>query len=116
MKIQKDNQVAIDNLAPVSEYSRIMGIDLTARVRESRVVWARFAVWFYIIEDCGAKLSDVANHFGWNHSTIIHGINEIKDKLKIGDSLACEQVIRIYRADPHRRYPIQKGRARAWLK
>ncbi|MGI6124216.1 MAG: hypothetical protein ACOYIG_08540 [Acetivibrionales bacterium] len=48
-----------------------------------------------------------------SHSAILYAdLEEILQE----NGLAFEQALRIYRADPHERRPIQKGRARAWLK
>lgn len=103
-------------IGPIERYSEIMGIDLKSRARDRQTVWARYAVWLYLTEECRARLTDISRLFGWNHSSIIYGVEQIKEKLQINDSLAFEQALRIYRADPHERRPIQKGRARAWLK
>ena len=118
MTAKKRNTDSIQphELWEVKDYSEIMDINLKSRARDRQTVWARYAVWLYLMEECGAKLIDISRHFGWHHSSIIYGVEQIKEKLQINDSLAREQALRIYRADPHERRPIQKGRARAWLK
>lgn len=116
MTTEKLDKLKADDLFDVSDYSEIMGVNLEKKTREQQTVWARYAVWMYLLDECDAKLTEVARHFGWKHTAIIYGVNQIKQKLEIGDSIAFENTMRIYRADPHERYPIQRGRARTWLK
>ena len=115
MKRNTDS-IQVHEFLEVKDYSEIMGINLKSRARDRLTVWARYAVWLYLMEECGAKIMDISRHFGWHHATIIYGVEQIKEKLQINDGLALEQALHIYRADPHERRQIQKGRARAGLK
>ena len=63
----------------VKDYSEIMDINLKSRNRDRQTVWARYAVWLYLMEECGAKLADISRLFGWHHAAIIYGVEQIKE-------------------------------------
>lgn len=115
MTTKTEKQLEENEFMSLDDYSEIMLVNLKNKTRDPETVWARYAIWLYLMNECNAKLSEVSRHFGWHHSTILYGIKQMKQKLEIDDSLAFEQALRIYRADPHKRYPIQRGRAQSWL-
>lgn len=91
-----------DDLLNVIDYSDIMGENLANRTRIRDVVWSRYAVWYYLIEMCHAKLSDVARLFNVHHTTIVYAMKQVNQKLEVGDYVALFFVEQILEADPHK--------------
>jgi hypothetical protein len=40
----------------------------------------------------GLKLAEIGSVFGSDHTTVIHGINKVKDMISIGDEITCNFV------------------------
>ena len=38
----------------------------------------------------GLKLAEIGLFFGSDHTTVIHGINKVKDMISIGDEITCQ--------------------------
>lgn len=74
----------------IDRYSRILGVDLSARSRKQEYTIARFAVWRRLWLTDKMSLTDIARLFGYNHTTIRHGIKTIETLLEQRYWLAVE--------------------------
>lgn len=69
--------------------------------REGPVVFARHCIFYFLRKYTPLSLSDIGVLFRRNHSTVLHGVNAIRDGLRYDRSLrprieALESVIEIY--------------------
>lgn len=58
--------------------------------RSRGLVLCRHAYYFIARNKMGLKLVDIGALFGSDHTTVIHGINKIKDMISIKDEITCE--------------------------
>lgn len=64
----------------VSVICGITGRDIRERTREREVVWARNMVFYQLAQD-GFSLSEIGRFMGFDHSTVIHGREQMKNML-----------------------------------
>ncbi len=74
----------------VEVFSEIMEIDLRRKVRHQNYVAARYACFLWLRTNTCLSFSNIAEIFDMNHSTVIHGVNEMNIKLSINDAIATE--------------------------
>lgn len=96
-------------MGPIERYSEIMGIDLKKKNRKRQYVWGRFAVWYHLIHDLGARPSDVAKMFDMHHSTVIYGVRQMKQQLEQNDETATKNIARIHAAAHKKTVQIKRG-------
>ena len=77
----------------LSVISFVSGIPEDAIMTQNRargLVLSRH-VYFYIArEKLGLKLAEIGEVFGCDHTTVIHGLNKVKDMLSIDDLITCD--------------------------
>lgn len=66
----------------VSEITGISNEDIFSKVRKWEVVRARFLI-YHIADLEGYKKMWIGKFFGYDHSSIIHGIQKVRDEIKI---------------------------------
>lgn len=96
-------------MGPIERYSEIMGIDLKEKNRKRQYVWGRFAVWYHLIHELGARLSDVAKMFEMHHTTVLYGVRQMKQQLEQNDETATENIARIHAAAHKNAVQIKRG-------
>jgi hypothetical protein len=57
--------------------------------RARGLVLCRHAYYFIARQNMGLKLAEIGHFFGSDHTTVIHGINKVKDMISIGDEITC---------------------------
>ncbi|HCB89089.1 MAG TPA: hypothetical protein DEP71_07390 [Porphyromonadaceae bacterium] len=68
-------------------YSEILGIDLSKRTRKREYSTARYSVFYSLYQDC-YRPCEISRQFGYDHSTVVHGIKTFKDLLDTKDDMA----------------------------
>lgn len=69
------------------QISKITGIKygmIKSKSRLQKVVTAKFALYWTLYEVKNKSFTDIANHFGVHHSSIIHAVRTFSDKVEIG--------------------------------
>lgn len=74
--------------------SSVLGVDLAEKTRKRLYVWMRFACYKYFREN-GVRVQSIADMFSVDHSNVVYGIKQMKEKLRHGDETAkgCEDVV-----------------------
>lgn len=57
--------------------------------RARGLVLCRHAYYYIARQNMGLKLAEIGTVFGSDHTTVIHGINKVKDMISIGDEITC---------------------------
>jgi len=57
--------------------------------RARGLVLCRHAYYYIARKNMGLKLAEIGHFFGSDHTTVIHGINKVKDMISIGDEITC---------------------------
>jgi hypothetical protein len=57
--------------------------------RARGLVLCRHAYYYIARKNMGLKLAEIGLFFGSDHTTVIHGINKVKDMISIGDEITC---------------------------
>lgn len=75
--------------------SFVSGLSQDAILSQNRsrgLVLCRHAYFYIAREKLGLKLAEIGEVFGCDHTTVIHGINKVKDMLSIQDEITCNMV------------------------
>ena len=65
----------------LDEYARKVGVsvsDMLSRSRTPELVAARQVYWFYL-RSKGLGFSEIGRRFGWDHATVLYGVNRVRD-------------------------------------
>ena len=57
--------------------------------RSRSLVLCRHVYYHIAREKMGLKLAQIGSFFNRDHTTIIHGLNKVKDMVSIGDEITC---------------------------
>jgi len=60
----------------------IIARDVRDKTRERNVVWARYMVFWQLTKD-GFSLTEVGDFMGFDHTTVLHGRNQIETMLEM---------------------------------
>jgi hypothetical protein len=77
-------------LSVVSFVSGIPEDAIKGQNRARGLVLCRHAYYFIARQNMGLKLAEIGLFFGSDHTTVIHGINKVKDMISIGDEITCQ--------------------------
>jgi hypothetical protein len=77
-------------LSVVSFVSGIPEDAIKGQNRARGLVLCRHAYYFIARQNMGLKLAEIGLFFGNDHTTVIHGINKVKDMISIGDEITCQ--------------------------
>ena len=67
--------------------NEIFGFDIRQKSRNRQIVWARYAVIYYL-HKVGIKTHSLQNLFLMSNGGILRGIREFQQALSVGDHLA----------------------------
>lgn len=70
-------------------YSEILGIDISKRTRKREYATARYAVFYRLYNDCH-RPCEISRQFGYDHSTVVHGIRTFKNLIDTKDRMAVD--------------------------
>lgn len=85
-----------ENLLSVISFVSGMPEDaIRSQNRARGLVLCRHAYFYIAREKLGLKLAEIGEVFGSDHTTVIHGINKVKDMLSIQDEITCTMVDQI---------------------
>jgi len=76
-------------LSVISFVSGISENDIRGQNRARGLVLCRHAYYYIARKNMGLKLAEIGHFFGLDHTTVIHGINKVKDMISINDELTC---------------------------
>lgn len=80
-----------ENLLSVISFVSGMTEDaIRSQNRARGLVLCRHAYFYIAREKLGLKLAEIGEVFGSDHTTVIHGINKVKDMLSIDDIITCQ--------------------------
>jgi hypothetical protein len=79
-------------LSVVSFVSGIPENEIRGQNRARGLVLCRHCYYYIAREKMGLKLAEIGSVFGSDHTTVIHGINKVKDMISIGDEITCNFV------------------------
>jgi hypothetical protein len=80
-----------ENLLSVISFVSGMPEDaIKGQNRARGLVLCRHAYYYIARHNMGLKLAEIGSFFGNDHTTVIHGINKIKDMISIGDEITCQ--------------------------
>ena len=77
-------------LSVVSFVSGLPDDAIRSQNRARGLVLCRHVYYFIAREKMGLKLAEIGKVFGCDHTTIIHGINKVKDMVSIQDEITCQ--------------------------
>jgi len=66
-----------------------------SKTRISKLIGYRHAM-FYYLHEMGYTLTFIGKYFGFNHATVLHGINKIKTFVDIGDNTTLEILLTLH--------------------
>ena len=82
-----------DNLFRIiSIYSGIGEDVLLKRSRKREVVFARHLLFYFVQNKTDLTLESIGEPFGFDHTTVLHGIKKINGYLDIKDEQTCKAV------------------------
>lgn len=58
--------------------------------RASKLVLCRHVYYHIAREKMGLKLAQIGSFFNRDHTTVIHGLNKVKDMVSISDEITCQ--------------------------
>lgn len=70
-------------------FNEIFGFDIRQKSRKRQIVWARYAVIYYLHKG-GIKTHSLQNLFLMSNGGILRGIREFDRALSVGDNLAMD--------------------------
>jgi hypothetical protein len=80
-----------ENLLSVISFVSGMPEDaIKGQNRARGLVLCRHAYYYIARKNMGLKLAEIGLFFGSDHTTVIHGINKVKDMISIGDEITCQ--------------------------
>lgn len=74
--------------------SKSLEVDLHKKQRSIEYSWTRFACYKYL-NDKEIRCNVIAGIFDVTHSAVIHGVNQMNDKLGYGDKYAVNLWVRV---------------------
>ena len=77
-------------LSVVSFVSGVPENEIRGQNRARGLVLCRHAYYYIARERMGLKLTEIGQFFGSDHTTVIHGINKVKDMISINDEMTCQ--------------------------
>jgi len=77
-------------LSVISFVSGLPEDAIRSQNRARGLVLCRHAYYFLARQKMGLKLAEIGEVFGADHTTVIHGVQKIKDMLSIGDEITCQ--------------------------
>lgn len=77
-------------LSVISFVSGMTEDEIRSQNRARGLVLCRHAYFYIAREKLGLKLAEIGEVFGSDHTTVIHGINKVKDMLSIDDIITCQ--------------------------
>jgi uncharacterized protein YaaQ len=77
-------------LSVISFVSGLSDNEIRSQNRARVLVLCRHAYYYIARQNMGLKLAESGSFFGNDHTTVIHGINKVKDMISIGDEITCQ--------------------------
>ena len=77
-------------LSVISFVSGLSDNEIRSQNRARGLVLCRHAYYYIARQNMGLKLAEIGSFFGNDHTTVIHGINKVKDMISIGDEITCQ--------------------------
>ena len=74
-------------LSVISFVSGLPEDAIRSQNRARGLVLCRHAYYFLARQKMGLKLAEIGEVFGADHTTVIHGVQKVKDMLSIGDEI-----------------------------
>jgi len=88
----RQNIVTVDDIiAEISKFYNISVDDIKSKKRTSEVAFARQVAMYIAREMTDLSLPAIGDHFGRDHTTVIHSINKVEEE--IGKNLRLKQII-----------------------
>lgn len=76
-------------LSVIAFVSGVHENEIRGQNRARGLVLCRHAYYYIARKNMGLKLTEIGQFFGSDHTTVIHGINKVKDMISIGDEITC---------------------------
>ena len=77
-------------LSVISFVSGLPEDAIRSQNRGRGLVLCRHAYYFIARQNMGLKLAEIGEVFGADHTTVIHGVQKVKDMLSIGDEITSQ--------------------------
>ncbi len=77
-------------LSVIAFVSGVPENEIRGQNRARGLVLCRHAYYYIARQNMGLKLTEIGSFFGSDHTTVIHGINKVKDMISIGDEMTCQ--------------------------
>ena len=77
-------------LSVISFVSGLAEDAIRSQNRARGLVLCRHAYYFIARQNMGLKLAEIGEVFGADHTTVIHGVQKVKDMLSIGDEITSQ--------------------------
>ena len=77
-------------LSVISFVSGLPEDAIRSQNRARGLVLCRHAYYFLARQNMGLKLAEIGEVFGADHTTVIHGVQKVKDMLSIGDEITSQ--------------------------
>ena len=82
-----------DVLRVVSCYLGISPQELKEKSRKRNLVFARHLIFYFAKNKTQLTLVSIGEPFGFDHTTVLHGIQKINDYLDVKDEETCKAVV-----------------------
>jgi len=79
----------------VAHMANVPYADVLSRKRSHCLVSARSLTWLYLHEALGYPTSDIARHYGYDHSTVRYHIRQMRVRAEIDERIA-RRIDRVY--------------------
>ena len=76
----------------IEDFSQRTGIavkDILGGSRRADTVTVRQLYWKFLHDNAGFSKSEISNLCDAHHATVIHGIRVARERLEVGDKMAC---------------------------
>ena len=77
-------------LSVISFVSGLPEDAIRSQNRSRGLVLCRHSYYFLARQNMGLKLAEIGEVFGADHTTVIHGVQKVKDMLSIGDEITSQ--------------------------
>ena len=82
-------------LSVISFVSGLPEDAIRSQNRARGLVLCRHAYYFIARQNMGLKLAEIGEVFGADHTTVIHGVQKVKDMLSIGDEITSQFIYQV---------------------
>lgn len=77
----------------VSKVSGVSASDILRKTRKRNIAEARFVLWYFLHRKY--TYSHIGKTMGWNHASVRHGVERVKEMVSIRDPVLTRMVSKV---------------------